>query len=685
MSNNLKDTSPERKLTLSIGPANITGSQNTHFTTTQILVSDLKSFLTNNNYSAINWIDGHRLESNFQSAEALVIDIDDGSLSVEQAVALLQKLKLNHVVITSKSHTDDHNRFHILIPFNRRIVLLSEYKKVLRAFRDAHFPNSDSSVVDGARFFYYSPSDARFLSFFSGNDLDVDAMVVEEIDPIVLNFASIGRNAKRIDNSWDDALLVKVGSNGQVCRAVELAPETPIYCPFHYDSNPSAFIGFSDNSFNHFIYCSACNKTFWHAEDASVIKKRYSQFWSHGDSIYEAGFTGMDFSFEKIGKDKFNARARLMTKPEQEEAFAYLAKEKHLHGLGIVEYHGDIDAKTKSFEVQQEKGLTIVIIPGIAESIHDNDFIETYLSDTFGQYKDFIKQWIAVYSFSNNRKLPTIVLLGERGTGKNTFAELIGEIFNSLSVPIDSLAGSFNPFVEKKLAILDESIRGGKLQYSEIKKLSGSDTFEINKKYVAQYKVRNNLNLIILSNELIPITVAAGELPKDHRNNQFFVYQMPMVTGMIEPNLGLELRKRLGHYIRTELRSIFHTIPSTGFRYAISTPITKWEQDMFNFSLNESEQLIDLVVDKLIELYESNGLSIDEPNAQFIKAGFIPKRLFTDTLGMRANQINTLLMDLVNTNVVATGTGMRRTVNKRKATSYKMTSEFLLKLRKQTL
>ena len=37
---------------------------------------------------------------------------------------------------------------------------------------------------------------------------------------------------------------------------------TRIYCPFHYDSTPSAFIDYSTKSGNHYIRCSSCNQTF---------------------------------------------------------------------------------------------------------------------------------------------------------------------------------------------------------------------------------------------------------------------------------------------------------------------------------------------------------------------------------------------------------------------------------------
>jgi Family of unknown function (DUF5906) len=39
-----------------------------------------------------------------------------------------------------------------------------------------------------------------------------------------------------------------------------------------------------------------------------------------------------------------------------------------------------------------------------------------------------------------------------------------------------------------------------------LKSLSGDDMILVNKKYVPEYQVQNNLNIILLSNEEIPVT-----------------------------------------------------------------------------------------------------------------------------------------------------------------------------------
>jgi replication-associated recombination protein RarA len=74
----------------------------------------------------------------------------------------------------------------------------------------------------------------------------------------------------------------------------------------------------------------------------------------------------------------------------------------------------------------------------------NNAVIDDYLESTFGQYKTFIKQWLAAYCYTNHQKLPTLILTGPRGSGKNTFAELVAIIFDQLSATVQDISGAFN-------------------------------------------------------------------------------------------------------------------------------------------------------------------------------------------------------------------------------------------------
>src|SRR5690606_12136176 len=130
---------------------------------------------------------------------------------------------------------------------------------------------------------------------------------------------------------------------------------------------------------------------------------------------------------------------------------------------------GSIESAESDYEVDQLNGIITVKLKALREKVKDNQLIENYLEQVFGVYKVFIKKFIAVYVYSNYRSLPTLILTGERGVGKNTFAETMYSIFPSLSEIVRDLDGNFTPFAEKKLLIIDESASNGKVQYQMLK------------------------------------------------------------------------------------------------------------------------------------------------------------------------------------------------------------------------
>ena len=202
------------------------------------------------------------------------------------------------------------------------------------------------------------------------------------------------------------------------------------------------------------------------------IEEKCKKFWSYGTSVCEAGLVGDIFSLEMIGERKFYVKVGATSK-EQPSYFEYLVKNKHLHRVNRIEYKGDVNSEQSSYNFSPVDGNFIVSVKALPVIIRDNDFIENYLEEVFGSNKSFIKEYLAVYVYTNNLSLPTIILTGERGTGKNTFAEAIHAIFPALSDTAKDLDGNFNPFAEKKLLIIDESESSGKLQYQLLKKFSG--------------------------------------------------------------------------------------------------------------------------------------------------------------------------------------------------------------------
>ncbi|MCU7490531.1 MAG: hypothetical protein HF312_02610 [Ignavibacteria bacterium] len=583
---------------------------NIHFKSEVTPYSDLEKTFKSKNFSPIIW-NGTRAQGNYSYATAFVVDIDKHGWTIEKAEQILKDHNLNYALITSKRHTDEAHRFHILLPFSRPVFTLKNYEEITaRIYKDL-FPKSDDQVLGGERFIFGSREDSYYSAHFSGENYQVDV-------------------GPQINNAWDDEFEVTLPT-GESKRAtdIELADgETkPIYCPFHDDNSPSAFLAYSGDSFNHFIHCSSCGRTYWKIQSKDIKELRCRDFWSTGTGIFEAGIVNDTFSLELIGEKKFYSKVKVKTKEQKDSYYDYLVQNKDLHRLDRIDYVGDLTVDESEYSADAGSGIFTVKVKAIAERTRDNQFIENYLEEMFGRHKQFIKEWLAVFCYTNYEKLPTIILTGPRGAGKNTFAEMIQAIYPTLSTVAGDIKGSFNPFAEKKFVYIDESASDGKVQYQMLKKFSGQGFVEVNKKYIPQYLVRNNLNIMLLSNDDLPIYVSRDELPTDEKNNQFFVFQVKS-RNTFDPRIKEKLIDRLGYYIRTELKNVFENLSTGGYRYSISVPITDEEKKLFNNSLTD----IEAEADRVIDLFESR---ITDPSWQynaFIKSGLIPSEFFDDAV-----------------------------------------------------
>ncbi len=160
-------------LFLSLGPKNYDGSLNTIFRVESVPIANLEETLKTNNYSTLIWKNGIRNKDNFSSASAFVVDQDEG-FTIEEAEKLLQDEGINYALITSRNHTDENHRFHIILPFNRKVLSLKNYETIANNIVNTLFPTSDPSVCDGGRFLFHSPDDAIYKSWFEGGNYNVD-------------------------------------------------------------------------------------------------------------------------------------------------------------------------------------------------------------------------------------------------------------------------------------------------------------------------------------------------------------------------------------------------------------------------------------------------------------------------------------------------------------------------------
>lgn len=593
---------PNDRIELSLAPKNYDASKNVKFERKEIQIRDLEQTLKSHNYSLIKWKDGIRDGANFQYSDGFIIDIDDG-LSIPKAEATLKSHNLNYFLIPSRSHTLQLHKFHILIFFAFRIYTRQAYKNIAEHIINEVFPECDPAVKDAGRFIFGSPDNVRVSAYFQGENFDV------------LEYGAI----------WDNSLKL-TKSSGDAIYPIQIDKKTSIYCPFHQDNTPSAFVNHSKKSKNWYISCSACDQTFW--MERPEFESRCDPYWSYGKDIFELGIVNEEFFIEKIGKAKFHILTKTHYTPEEKAtAFEYLVDNKHISHISRIDYLGDIEAEESDYRVILEKGIIEAHHAPLRTEVQDNTFIERYLEDRFGQYKDFIKEYLAVFCYTNHQKLPTLILKGPRGNGKSTFAEIVGEIYRPLTYEWQGHEENFTYEVEKKLLIVEENQSTKMSQYKTLKKYSGQKNAMVNKKFKDPYKVRNNMNIIMLTNEVIPLYVSREEQPKDEFNNQFFVYEIPEIKPPMDPQIQDKILKRLGNYIRTELRDVFNGITDFGYRYSIRVPITDAERSLFVDNVTDLEADTDRYLQHLIL---DNSEKQDGQYSDFIEKGYLPTKFFRD-------------------------------------------------------
>ncbi|MCP4583780.1 MAG: hypothetical protein GY839_19390 [candidate division Zixibacteria bacterium] len=647
---NQKQKDLNETIELSLAPKNLDVKQNVRFEAKHVRIKDLENTFKTHNYSPIIWSDGYRSSDKFKYATGFVVDIDKG-LTIEDAEVKLQQLQLNYFIIPSKRHTPENHRFHILLFFNYPVYSVNTYKEVSDHIASSLFPETDDSTLDAARFLFGSPDHVKVSSFYEGADFDV----------------------LELGELWDDT-LVSTDSKDQEIRVSEIVDKTSIYCPFHNDNSHSAFIEYSKKSDNWFIRCTACARTFWKYKRLQSLNEKCEPYWSYGTEVYELGIVNDEFYIEKIGRPKFHILTRTDdSQGEKARAFKHLVDNKHISHISRIDYLGDIDAVQSYHTVKLNDGIIEVHHAPIPTNIKDNNFIENYLDDRFGQHKQFIKEYMAVLSYTNYQKLPTLIFKGPRGNGKSTFAEILGEIYHPLTYEWHGHEETFTYEVEKKLLIVEENESTKMSQYKTLKKYTGQKYATVNKKFKDPYKVKNNMNIILLTNESIPLYVSREEMPSDEYNNQFFVFEFPPIQKAMDPKIQEKILNRLGHYIRTELKSVYDTIQNAGYRYSIQVPITNEEKALFRDNVTDVEADSDLLIQRIIEK-RSSPIDWNE-YAIFIDSGYLPIAILREFRDTR-NNYNRIIKNLKKRKFI-TGEQQRKQFGKKRQYCYEMTDKLI--------
>ena len=128
----------------------------------------------------------------------------------------------------------------------------------------------------------------------------------------------------------------------------------------------------------------------------------------------------------------------------------------------------------------------------------------------------YVTSWVSFVLQNPGKKTGTaLVIVGQHGTGKNLFTSTICKLIPEYSDPnilkIEDLTGKFNSTVENKmLLVLNEVQNFGEGKYANfdtLKSIITETDIRVEEKYVAKRATEQVVNLILLSNNSLPVYV----------------------------------------------------------------------------------------------------------------------------------------------------------------------------------
>jgi putative DNA primase/helicase len=126
---------------------------------------------------------------------------------------------------------------------------------------------------------------------------------------------------------------------------------------------------------------------------------------------------------------------------------------------------------------------------------------------------NWVLNWIAYPIQHHGAKMKTtLVLHGPQGTGKNLFFEALMAIYGQYGRVIDQTAieDRFNDWASRRLFLIaDEVVARSDLYHvkNKLKAFITGEWIRINPKNMAAYDERNHVNIVFLSNEVMPVVI----------------------------------------------------------------------------------------------------------------------------------------------------------------------------------
>jgi len=237
----------------------------------ELTATELVGVIHSYGYAISYQFDGEiRQEKNFLCTDIVCVDVDNSeeysSRNRSYEDALQDPLVANNALLiyTTTNHTSEQHRYRIVFGLPKSIIDASDIRALTTglAIRLA----GDLRAVDAARMFFGSKDCQGSIL---GNEY-LDETLVNDLIRQGLDFI----NNKNSDTSGNKSKsyrshryirpesLVKT-AKGETVAIGTINKNTSVFCPDHFDQNPSAFVGLSNQNDGRFLYCHVCRTPLW--------------------------------------------------------------------------------------------------------------------------------------------------------------------------------------------------------------------------------------------------------------------------------------------------------------------------------------------------------------------------------------------------------------------------------------
>lgn len=206
--------------------------------------------------------------------------------------------------------------------------------------------------------------------------------------------------------------------------------------------------------------------------------------------------------------------------------------------------------------------------------------------------------WLAYpIQYPGTKMKSALVFHGPQGTGKSMVFEAVLAIYGEYGRVIDQSAveDKFNDWASRKLLLVaDEVVARQELFHikNKLKGLITGDTIRINPKNVGAYEEKNHVNMIFLSNEIMPAV-----LERDDRR-----HMVVWTPEKMDPKFYETIKIEIDHGGIEALHHHLLNYPLGDFKPWTNPPMTKAKADLIEAGLGSSERFVNEWVNKMVPL-----------------------------------------------------------------------------------